>query len=126
MGGELMRKSQLLELADLWENESIGARLPELREMLREHVDILRMLASMNVLSAPVIDTTLASDRAPTHRCKACGAYWMEWSTNWSLVSRQCGQCCDNVPMGDQILPLVMSDLYRRTTPTKDQDHDRD
>lgn len=56
--------------------------------------------------------------RAPTHRCKVCGALWILWPPNpdhivpdlrdgsWSLFSLRCGKCCDNAPMGDQIEPL--------------------
>lgn len=44
--------------------------------------------------------------RRPTHRCKLCGALWIDWGDSWSLFSRHCGQCCDNVAMGDQIEPL--------------------
>jgi len=110
-----MRDTLISELADLWENESVDAEPAARREILREHVDTLRMLLSM----PKEIDTSLASNRAPTHRCKVCGAYWMEWSGSWSLVSRQCGQCCDNVAMGDQIEPLVISDIFSRSHPVE-------
>ena len=39
----------------------------------------------------------------PTHVCKTCGAFWKLWADSWSLVSRECGKCCDNVAMEDQI-----------------------
>jgi hypothetical protein len=46
----------------------------------------------------------------PTHRCKVCGALWIKLPPNplggWSLWSRSCGPCCDNVEMGEQIEPL--------------------
>ena len=52
-------------------------------------------------------------DRTPTHRCKICGALWIFFSktdswpeASWSLYSPSCGQCCDNAPMGDQIVDL--------------------
>jgi hypothetical protein len=43
-----------------------------------------------------------------THACKVCGAQWRQWDTDksWSLVSKTCGKCCDNVAMGDQIVRL--------------------
>jgi len=49
-----------------------------------------------------------------THRCTICHALWrfcpkeqtgFETDT-WSLKSPKCGPCCDNVEMGDQIVPL--------------------
>ncbi len=49
---------------------------------------------------------TARLDRA-THRCKVCDARWIQnVGGTWSLASPKCGQCCDNVPMGDQIEPL--------------------
>lgn len=42
-----------------------------------------------------------------THRCKVCDALWHQWpDSRWSLVSRDCGPCCDNAPMGEQIEAL--------------------
>lgn len=45
-----------------------------------------------------------------THRCKLCGASWrlnpptkVQPEGSWSLVSKSCGKCCDNVAMGEQI-----------------------
>ncbi|MEF3068105.1 hypothetical protein [Pandoraea apista] len=56
-------------------------------------------------------DTSLIPGAEPTHRCKVCGAYWRKWNvdgeTSWNLNSRGCGECCDNVAMGDQIEPLA-------------------
>lgn len=57
---------------------------------------------------APAIDTSLIDGAEPTHRCKVCGAQWRkfqdaEYEWNWNLCSKQAGQCCDNVLMGDQI-----------------------
>ncbi len=57
----------------------------------------------------------------PTHRCKVCGALWLRHpaepekypgshpfhQASWSLLSTSCGECCDNVVMGDQIETLV-------------------
>ena len=52
--------------------------------------------------------------RKPTHYCKLCGAQWIfnddtcEVAPNtWSLCSSECGKCCDNVAMGDQIAEIV-------------------
>jgi hypothetical protein len=54
---------------------------------------------------------SLLRGRKPTHRCKVCGAMWIDWGDSWSLFGRRCGQCCDNVAMGDQIeaLPVIRS-----------------
>ena len=103
-----MKDALISELADVWENESIDAASAARREALREHVDALRMLLSM----PKEIDVSLASNLSPTHRCKICGAYWIEWADSWSLVSRECRKCCDNVAMGDQIEPLIISDIF--------------
>lgn len=42
------------------------------------------------------------------HHCKVCGALWVRHpdDATWSLCSQSCGSCCDNAPMGDQIVPL--------------------
>lgn len=52
---------------------------------------------------------SLLRGRMPTHRCKVCGAMWIDWGDSWSLFSPRCGQCCDNVAMGHQIeaLPVL-------------------
>lgn len=51
------------------------------------------------------INNTFAGGASPTHFCKECGALWRLWPNGggWSLRSKECGKCCDNVPMGDQI-----------------------
>jgi hypothetical protein len=41
-----------------------------------------------------------------THRCKVCGALWIMFKNSWSLASQECGKCCDNQPMGEQIEPF--------------------
>lgn len=64
-------------------------------------------------------------ERIPTHRCKVCGAFWILYPANawapesnpgrnawWSLgTNQQCGPCCDNVAMGEQIESLA--DAYK-------------
>ena len=56
-------------------------------------------------------DTSLIPGAVPTHRCKVCGAYWRKWTVDgeasWNLNSHGCGECCDNVAMGDQIEALT-------------------
>jgi hypothetical protein len=104
----------LNELADTWDAMTIGENNRHRREMLRECADTLRTVLSIQM---PAIDTCIHPERSPTHRCTICGAFWIEWSNGWSLCSAQCGPCCDNVAMGDQIVPLVISDLYTRTQP---------
>lgn len=43
----------------------------------------------------------------PTHYCKECRALWRKWPDgSWSLVTMSCGKCCDNAPMGEQIVSL--------------------
>jgi len=42
-----------------------------------------------------------------THYCKVCFAMWQfHTDGTCSLRSKACGPCCDNVPMGDQIVAL--------------------
>ena len=55
-----------------------------------------------------------------THICAICGALWRQFPDNsegvpegsWSLRSRKCGRCCDNAPMGMQIIPLSEVDAF--------------
>ena len=55
----------------------------------------------------------------PTHYCVECGALWRFQlkkdtgfpANSWSLVSRECGNCCDNEPMEEQIQPLTIKRL---------------
>jgi hypothetical protein len=65
----------------------------------------------------------LLRGRVPTHRCKICGALWILWAAqpnkypaghplserSWSLFSLNCGKCCDNVAMVDQIEPIKLA-----------------
>ncbi len=44
--------------------------------------------------------------RPATHYCNECGALWWDQGESWSLVSKDCSPCCDNAPMGSQIVPL--------------------
>ena len=76
--------------------------------------EILRLEEELIKRPPKKIDTTEVSGRTPTHRCKVCGALWILYPTgdrytpdgSWSLCSRECGPCCDNVAMGDQIEAL--------------------
>ena len=44
---------------------------------------------------------------AATHQCTICGARWRQLDDgHWTLCSKECGQCCDNAPMGEQIEAL--------------------
>ena len=95
-----------VELADTWETIEGDA---DRRAVYRECADGLRMMVAFK---RQQVDTTLQPDRAPTHRCTVCGAFWIRWKDSWSLCSKQCGKCCDNVAMGDQIVPLIISDIY--------------
>lgn len=51
------------------------------------------------------IDNTFIGGASPTHFCKVCGALWRLWLNDcgWNLRSKECGKCCDNVAMGNQI-----------------------
>lgn len=58
----------------------------------------------------------------PSHKCAVCGAMWrfyraqdfpghgVKQEDSWSLCSNTCGQCCDNVAMGEQIVPIKRKD----------------
>lgn len=56
-----------------------------------------------------------AAADVPTHICKECGAQWRLYQHDihtdsgptWSLRSRACGSCCDNVTMGTQLHQLL-------------------
>lgn len=49
----------------------------------------------------------MASELKATHQCTICGARWRELDDfRWNLRSKECGPCCDNVPMGNQIEAL--------------------
>lgn len=48
--------------------------------------------------------------RKATHFCKVCGAQWMlipptapVAPDTWTLISEDCGSCCDNVLMDAQV-----------------------
>lgn len=61
-----------------------------------DHVATLESIARQN------------RELAATHRCRICGALWIAFGSDpvkggWSLASRSCGTCCDNVEMGEQI-----------------------
>lgn len=61
------------------------------------------------------------SEQTATHRCKVCGAHWhfnkAGPDPSWSLVSPECGACCNNVAMGDQIEPIERRVADRRRSP---------
>lgn len=64
------------------------------------------------------------SSSVPTHKCIKCGALWSYQlkrdtgaaNDTWNLVSEQCGECCDNVPMAEQIVALTSYDLENYVT----------
>lgn len=55
----------------------------------------------------------------PTHKCQVCNALWrinlkrdsLFENDTWQLVSKECGKCCDNSFMGEQIVPVEMDDI---------------
>lgn len=66
---------------------------------------------------AKPMDTSFVGNCSPTHRCKVCGALWICRSDSWSLCSKECGPCCDNEPMAEQIEELILSDCITWKTP---------
>jgi uncharacterized protein (TIGR02996 family) len=44
----------------------------------------------------------------PSHRCVECNTLWTRWENDgtWSLACADAEPCCDNVAMGEQIVPL--------------------
>lgn len=60
-------------------------------------------------------------ETAPTHKCKVCGAMWRFYrkeetgadTDSWNLQSDECGTCCDQVTMGEQIVPVSFHDVER-------------
>lgn len=69
-----------------------------------------------------VCGLSVAVSGEPTHKCIHCAAVWRSLGGaeapegGWSLSSSRCGPCCDNAPMGDQIVKLTdrESALLRR------------
>jgi hypothetical protein len=58
-----------------------------------------------------VPDVTFVGGTEPTHRCKVCGSLWLKYQDTeqkwfWNLRSKECGPCCNNVLMGQQIEEL--------------------
>jgi hypothetical protein len=58
--------------------------------------------------------------RIATHYCRDCGALWRELPPDrafpdgsWTLVSNACGKCCDNAPMGSQIVAFNGRNSHR-------------
>lgn len=67
----------------------------------------------------------------PSHKCTVCGALWRYWplrdtirseQDTWSLRSPTCGHCCDNAPMGEQIVPATMADIEQELRRLLDDD----
>lgn len=73
--------------------------------------DLLPSLLTPPVVNQPrIADASFAGGAAPTHYCKECNALWRRFMNDgaafWNLRSKQCGPCCDNVLMGDQIVEM--------------------
>lgn len=84
-----------------------GSGMPEIVAAFESaEREIIRLEEELAKRPPKPIDTTEVSGRTPTHRCKVCGALWILYPDSWSLCSRECGQCCDNVAMGNQIEQL--------------------
>lgn len=87
-------------------------RLPEPSPAAREAVERLVRSPTPALTLADVLAKHTAARqplRPPaTHRCTVCGAHWIHHldEGSWSLHSETCGACCDNAPMGDQIVPI--------------------
>ena len=52
-------------------------------------------------------DVTFVGGATPSHYCTVCGAMWKKYEDSWNLRSKECGPCCDNAPMGEQIVPMT-------------------
>lgn len=49
----------------------------------------------------------MKTEHEATHRCTYCGAQWRKNDDGtWTLISEKCGDCCNNEPMGHQIVRL--------------------
>lgn len=74
------------------------------------------------VKAMPAASQLVGDDIKPTHYCVVCAAIWQKWSDGtWTLRSDDCGPCCNNAPMGDQILPInadgsVDGEAHRKAT----------
>lgn len=68
-----------------------------------DHVD--RPVLPERYLHTP--DIRFVGGMAPTHYCRECGALWRRFEDGgWNLRSKECGQCCDNTQMGEQIIAM--------------------
>lgn len=61
-------------------------------------------------MNSQPVNTNLWPQRAPTHRCTVCGAFWIMYSESWSLCSKECGACCDNAA-NPPLEELLISDV---------------
>jgi hypothetical protein len=73
--------------------------------------ELLPSLLTPPAVNQPrTLDVSFVGGAAPTHYCKGCNALWRRFMNDgaafWNLRSKQCGKCCDNVEMGDQIAAL--------------------
>lgn len=53
---------------------------------------------------------------AATHRCLCCEAAWTRHDDGtWSLKSNLSGQCCNNAPMGGQMVSIADMNVWKPT-----------
>lgn len=93
------------------------------QRLMREIAD---HLAAKQTVEEWKVDITNLKSRAtamrlPTHKCRVCGALWqiqrkqdtLEMEDAWNLCSPVAGQCCDNVFMGEQMVPAEVTDVLK-------------
>lgn len=104
-------KSQMLN-SDQQEAKEY-ATLPayiELAKAARQALDEVRATRPADQVTPTEADTKPYRDpvaKDATHICVLCAARWKKHDDeSWSLVSEDCGPCCDNAVMGIQIIPL--------------------
>lgn len=90
------------------------------KEHLTKAGEAMIYLATFQKARNEIVEKTIQkfTTHIPTHRCKTCGAFWRlvhkrdsGMPDSWNLRSSTAGRCCDNVPMGKQIVPLTVEDF---------------
>jgi hypothetical protein len=84
--------------------EKIREMLEEIIWKLEDQEYYAHRIESLWNEAMPKLNVSFVGGAAPTHYCKICGALWRLWNDgSWNLRSKECGKCCDNAVMGDQI-----------------------
>lgn len=109
--------------------EEVEALTQRMMREIAEHCSAKQTIEDWKEEAAGIKERA-KSLKLPTHKCRVCGALWrvqlpmdtLEPDETWSLCSKTCGKCCDNVTMGEQIVPAESTDVLNALT-NRDQGH---